>query len=222
MARSRFDKQLEQLNDMLLDMGTHIEKAIAFMKKALLENDAGLAKEAIALEELIDQKEKDIEALCLKLLLQQQPVARDLRLISAALKIITDMERIGDQASDIAEIVAEGATIPTTSKHGHFAQMADAAIKMVAGSVEAFVKKDLQIAKDVIKYDDVMDRLFNEIKSELIEFIRSGNENGEQALAMLMIAKYFERIGDHAVNIAKWARFSITGRKKSEPKNSIG
>ena len=223
MARSRFDKQLEQLNDMLLDMGAHIEKAIAFMKKALLENDAGLAKETMALENVIDQKEKDIEALCLKLLLQQQPVARDLRLISAALKIITDMERIGDQAGDIAEIVAEGATIPTaTSKHEHFAQMADAAIKMMAGSIEAFVKKDLQTAKDVIKYDDVMDRLFNEIKSELIEFIRSGNENGEQALAMLMIAKYFERIGDHAVNIAKWARFSITGRKKSEPKNSIG
>jgi len=217
--RGRFDKQLEQLNDMLLDMGAHIEKAIAMAKQALLERDIELAKKVSKLEDDIDQKEKDIEGLCMKLLLQQQPVARDLRLISAALKILTDMERIGDQASDIAEIVAESTPVLTQPQ---FAEMADAVIKMVMQSVEAFVKKDLQMAKDVIKYDDVVDGLFESVKVELIELIRADATSGEQALDLLMVAKYFERIGDHAVNIAKWARYSIAGRKKSEPKNSAG
>ncbi|MCL2752969.1 MAG: phosphate signaling complex protein PhoU [Defluviitaleaceae bacterium] len=217
--RGRFDKQLEQLNDMLLDMGAHIEKAIAMAKQALLERDIELAKKVSKLEDDIDQKEKDIEGLCMKLLLQQQPVARDLRLISAALKMLTDMERIGDQASDIAEIVAESTPVLTQPQ---FAEMADAVIKMVMQSVEAFVKKDLQMAKDVIKYDDVVDGLFESVKVELIELIRADATSGEQALDLLMVAKYFERIGDHAVNIAKWARYSIAGRKKSEPKNSAG
>ncbi|MCL2235414.1 MAG: phosphate signaling complex protein PhoU [Defluviitaleaceae bacterium] len=211
--RSRFDRQLEQLNDMLQDMGAHIEKAIAMSKQALIEKDAGLAGRVVELEDEIDQKEKDIEALCMKLLLQQQPVARDLRMISGALKMITDMERIGDQATDIAEIVIEGDTTLSEAKKGQFTKMADDTIKMVAGSIEAFVKKDLQMAKDVIKYDDVVDELFDSIKSDLIELIRTDDANGGQILDLLMIAKYFERIGDHAVNIARWAKYSITGRQ---------
>ncbi|MCL2169210.1 MAG: phosphate signaling complex protein PhoU [Defluviitaleaceae bacterium] len=219
--RSKFDRQLVQLNDMLQDMGAHIERAIAMVKQALLDSDVGIANKIIELEDDIDQKEKEIEALCLKLLLQQQPVAKDLRLVSAALKMITDMERIGDQATDISEIVVEGAIIPDSIKKEQFAQMADATIEMVSKSIAAFVEQDLQIAKYVIKRDDKVDDLFDDIKKSLIDLIHADSENGEQAISLLMIAKYFERIGDHAVNIAKWARFSITGRKKTgESKNS--
>jgi len=208
--RNKFDRQLAQLNDMLVEMGVHIEKSIALSAKALREQDAELAKEVIALEDEIDQMEKDIESLCMKLLLQQQPVAGDLRLISAALKMVTDMERIGDQATDIAEIIL---TIEGNPCMEQYTQMADSTIKMVRDSIDAFVKKDLQTAQDVVKYDDVVDDLFDTIKLDLIERIRNDCDNKEWVIDLLMIAKYFERIGDHAVNIAEWAAFSITGHK---------
>jgi len=211
MMRSKFDTQLIELNDMLIEMGTLVETAIALATQALREQNVELAKTAIALEQEVDSKEKDIEALCLKLLLQQQPVATDLRMISAALKIITDMERLGDHAADISEITILLAGTPYIKKLEHIPQMAEATIKMVSKSIDAFVKKDLELAKAVIEYDDVVDALFVTVKRELIELIQADSANGEQALDLLMIAKYFERIGDHATNIAEWVVFSITG-----------
>ncbi len=220
MVRNRFDTQLTLLNTEIIEMGSLCEEAISEAVKALIDNDKGLAKKTIETDKLIDQKEKDIEALCLKLLLQQQPVARDLRLISAALKMITDMERIGDQAADIAEIVSVAdLSLPRDFKHTK--QMAEATIKMVTESVEAFVQRDLVLAREVIAYDDVVDDLFDVVKGEVIDIIAeiSKEPKGSQAqnkksvdlIDILMIAKYFERIGDHATNIAEWVEFSITG-----------
>ena len=210
--RNKFEEQLDLLNDMLIEMGTLIETAIALSTQALREQDAVLAKQAIEYDTQVDQIEKDIEALCLRLLLQQQPVARDLRLISAALKMITDMERIGDQAADIAEITVLLAGKPYIKKLVHIPQMATATVKMVTDSIDAFVRKDLELARAVIAYDDEVDELFGKVRTDLIALIHTDIENGEQALDFLMIAKYFERIGDHAVNIAEWVVFSITGK----------
>ncbi|NLP00157.1 MAG: phosphate signaling complex protein PhoU [Clostridiaceae bacterium] len=214
--RSRFDEQLELLNKELLEMGALIEHAIESASKALINQDIDSAKKAIEFDREVDQKEKDIESLCLKLLLQQQPVARDLRQISAALKMITDMERIGDQAADISGIVIYLAGAPYIKKLEHLPQMADAAIRMVKGSIDAYVKKDLTLAKKIIDMDDIIDDLFVVIKNELIERIHEKVENGEQAVDLLMVAKYFERIGDHAQNIAEWVEYSITGKHKGE------
>ena len=211
MMRSKFDEQLAQLNDLLVEMGTLAVDAIYLISRALVEQNVELADQAIAIEEDIDQKETEIEALCLKLLLQQQPVARDLRMISSALKMITDMERIGDQAADISEITKYLAEEPYIKKLEHIPQMAEATAHMVKGSIEAFVKRDLALAKSIAEYDDVVDNLFDEIKDELIELIRVDSANGKQAIDLLMIAKYFERIGDHAVNICEWVEFGITG-----------
>ena len=191
-------------------MGALCENAIACAVKALENNDRGLAEDAMKAEREIDQKERDIEGLCLKLLLQQQPVAKDLRLISSALKMITDMERIGDQASDIAEIVAY-VNLSESKNHVHVSDMARATIKMVNDSIDAFVKRDPELANSVIGYDDIVDELFLKIKNDLINLIARDTSYGEQALDILMIAKYLERIGDHAVNIAEWVVFSITG-----------
>lgn len=210
--RSTFDQQLLTLNTLLIEMGAQIEAAIAQSITALKQQDVELAKKTIAADVEVDQKEKDIEALCLKLLLQQQPVAKDLRLISAALKMITDMERIGDQAADIAEISIYLSERPPIKKLVHIPQMAEAAAKMVTESVDAFVKKDLALAHFVIAYDDVVDGLFDTIKNDLIERISADSRNGGQAIDLIMIAKYLERIGDHAVNIAEWVAFSITGK----------
>jgi phosphate transport system protein len=171
-----------------------------------------IAKKVIQVEDDVEQKEKDIEALCLKLLMQQQPVAKDLRVISAALKMITDMERIGDQAADISEIVVMMNGQPYVNELVHIPKMAQATVKMVTDSLDAYVKKDLKLAKSVIEYDDVVDDLFDKVKHDLIELIRGDNPNNEQAIDLLMIAKFFERIGDHACNIAKWVVYSITGR----------
>ena len=211
--RSRFDEQLAKLNDMMVEMGALIEKTITLATEALKEQDVELAKKAITFEDDVDQMEKDIEALCMKLLLQQQPVARDLRLISAALKMITDMERISDQAADISEIVILMAKAPYIQKPERIPQMAAATVKMVTDSIDAFVRKDLKLAQEVIKYDDVVDGLFDEVKFRLIELMRADNANSEQAIDFLMIAKYFERIGDHACNIAEWVIYSITGKQ---------
>ena len=211
--RNRFDNQLAEMNNELISMGALCENAIASAVKALLEGDIKLAAAAIRIDQEIDRKEREIESMCLKLLLQQQPVASDLRLISSVLKMITDIERIGDQASDIAEIVTylSGACGLNT----HIDRMAQATIKMVTNSLDAFVRRDLTLAWSVIEYDDVVDRLFDECKSDLIAEIAQNPEDGERVLDVLMIAKYLERIGDHATNIAEWVEFSITGSHKS-------
>lgn len=216
MMRSRFDEQLELLNNELLEMGALIEHSIESASQALINQDIEAAKKAIEFDKQVDQKEKDIESLCLRLLLHQQPVARDLRQISAALKMITDMERIGDQAADISGIVIYLADTPYIKRLEHLPQMANAAIRMVNGSIDAYVKKDLPLAREIIAMDDIVDDLFVIIKDELIERIHEKTENGGQALDLLMIAKYFERIGDHAQNIAEWVEFSITGQHKGE------
>ena len=210
--RDVFENQLTQLNNMLIEMGGMIEKAISTAIKALIEQDVDAAKKAIGYDEEIDRYEKDIEALCLKLLLMHQPVAKDMRIISAALKMITDMERIGDHAADISEITILLAGKPYIKKLEHIPQMADAAIKMVTESIDAFVKNDLELARAVMKYDDVVDEFFDKVKFDLIKLINEDITNGEQALDFYAIAKYFERIGDHAVNIAEWVAFSITGK----------
>lgn len=209
--RNRFDRQLCTLNDELIEMGSMIEKAIETAIKALVNQDAEMARNAIDSDDEIDRQERVIENLCLKLLLQQQPVARDLRLISSALKMITDMERIGDHASDISEITIALADKPYIKKLEHIQKMAKETMVMLVGSVEAFVNKDLNKANAVIKQDDVVDDLFEKVKSELINVIHENADMGEQAADLLMVAKYFERIGDHATNISEWVIFSITG-----------
>lgn len=209
--RTRFDEQLALLNDELTTMGSLCEQAIELILKALSE-DSELAKQVGLLDDEIDQKERDIESLCMKLLVQQQPVARDFLQISAALKMITDMERIGDQADDIAEIIIS-LNASTLKEHTEIVEMAEATMKMVTNSIDAYVKKDIELAKEVIAYDDVVDECFTDIKSVLIKDIVDNPNDGEIVLNMLMIAKYFERIGDHATNIAEWVLFSITGEK---------
>ena len=212
--RSRFDEQLNILNTDMIEMGALCEESIALASKALTTGDVSLAERVSELSADIDQKERDIESRCMKLLLQQQPVARDLRQISAALKMITDMERIGDQAEDIAEIITylEGRTAEETV---HIRDMAAETISMVTDSVDAYVKNDTELAKAVIVHDDKVDEYFDIVKSSLIKMIAENPENGEYALDLLMIAKYFERIGDHATNIAEWVIFSVTGEHKN-------
>ena len=208
--RSRFDEQLALLNRELIEMGSLCEEVIALASRALTEGDRELAAKVAPLDEEIDQKERAIESLCLKLLLQQQPVARDLRQISAALKMITDMERIGDQADDISEIIIYLGG--RTAEHDDLLRsMARATIKRVTESVDAYVKHDTILAEKVIADDDTVDDYFEQVKRALIGKIAATPDDGEYALDLLMIAKYFERIGDHAVNIAEWVIFSITG-----------
>lgn len=210
--RNRFDRQLVQLNNELIEMGGMIEKAISDTVKALVNQDIELASNVIEYDEEIDHQEREIEQLCLKLLLQQQPVAKDLRLISAALKMITDMERIGDHATDISEITIELSKESYIKKLDHIQQMAKETMVMLVQSVEAFVNKDMDKARTVIVHDDVVDDLFNKVKAELIAMIHEDVNTGEQASDLLMAAKYFERIGDHATNISEWVIFSITGQ----------
>ena len=208
--RNKFDMQLDRMNEMLIEMGELCGKAIANATKSVEAKDLEMAKMVISEDEEIDQLEKDIERLCLKLLLQQQPVARDLRQISAALKMITDMERIGDQAADIAEILISG-QIKEMSAHGYLVDMASQTSEMVKKSIQAFVEKDLDMTRKVIVADNDVDQLFDQIKEALITFLAKEQSKGGEALDMLMIAKYLERIGDHATNIAEWVEFSITG-----------
>ena len=213
--RNRFDRQLEQLNNELIEMGSLIEHAIQSAVTALVKKDVEQAKAAIEFDQEVDRQERDIEALCMKLLLQQQPVARDLRLISAALKMITDMERIGDQAADISEITMMMAENPYAHDLSLISQMAMETILMVTHSVDAFVQKDLELAKSVINHDDIVDKLFDDSKQKLILMIQENASYSEQAADLLMVAKYLERIGDHATNIAEWVIYSITGSHDS-------
>ena len=212
--RSKFDEQLALMKNELIRMGALCEEAISLTAKALNDGDRALAEKVEPLEAEIDQMERDIETLCLKLLLQQQPVARDLRQISAALKIVTDMERIGDQAADIAEIIlamlSEG-YVPEDV--GHIRDMAAETIKMVTESVDSYVRQDTAQARRVIARDDVIDGYFTRVRSVLIQRIAANPGGGERALELLMIDKYLERIGDHAVNIAERVIFSVTGHK---------
>ncbi len=206
--RNLFDKQLSHLNAELITMGALCEDAISAAAEYLLENDSSLKETVFEADRQIDQKERDIENLCMKLLLQQQPVARDLRTVSSALKMISDMERIGDQASDIAEMVCFVNSACLTGKV-HIADMAKATIKMVTQSVDSFVKSDADLARSAIALDDTVDNLFLKVKGELIESVKEGQSDAEALIDLLMIAKYFERIGDHAENIAQWVIYSL-------------
>ena len=213
--RNRFDNQLAELNNELISMGALCENAIASAVKSLIDGDTKLAAAAIRIDHEIDRKEREIESMCLKLLLQQQPVASDLRLISSVLKMITDMERIGDQAADIAEI------IPFFLSHNTFdctlvCRMAQQASSMVTQSVDAFVRRDVYLARSVAGQDDLVDEDFTAVKQALIAAIAREPGQGEVALDLLMIAKYFERIGDHAVNLSEWVEFSVTGVHKHD------
>lgn len=209
--RNRFDEQLERLNVELIRMGALCEDAISQAAKTLETPTDEFRQIVYETDHEIDRKEREIESLCMRLLLRQQPVASDLRMISSALKMISDMERIGDQAADIAEMTAhlEGDGMDSRL---HIAEMARATIKMVTDSVDSFVRRDLELARAVQAYDDVVDKLFNRVKKELVELIARDHTSGEDCIDLMMIAKYFERIGDHAVNIAEWVEFSVTGR----------
>ena len=206
--RNYFDRQLELLNEEMTQMGALCEDAIALAAKALTERSKELAGKVPAISSALDQKERDVEDICLKLLLRQQPVAGDLRQISAALKMITDMERIGDQAEDIVDLIPK---MSGTAEEEPLQKMAIAAQKMVTEAVDAYVKQDLALAKKVMGDDDIVDAYFNQVKSDIIAMIAANPGDGEYALDLLMIAKYFERIGDHCTNIAEWVEFSLTG-----------
>lgn len=212
--RNKFDMQLEMLNDSLTHMGELCQVAIYRVAEALRGGDMQQARDVMEADTEIDHMEKDIERLCLKLLLQQQPVARDLRQISAALKMITDMERIGDQTSDIAEIMLSSKNVQLWSTK-QIDEMADAVAKMVDDSVAAYVKKDLELAREVMDADDAVDEMFEMIRAQVIEAIAAGKD-GSRMIDVMMVTKYLERIGDHATNIAEWVEFSITGVHKGQ------
>jgi phosphate transport system protein len=212
--RSRYDEQLSILNSELIEMGAMIEDAITKAVRALEGRDVESAKQVIRNDRAIDEKEREIESLCLKLILIEQPVASDLRQVSAALKMITDMERVGDNAADISELCVYLSGRKHITNWTNMKEMSVAAVKMLKDAIDAFVKSDLNLAESVVIYDDVVDDLFDAVKRDLIRLIREDAGNGEQAIDLLQIAKYLERIGDHAVNIAEWVIFSITGVHK--------
>lgn len=214
--RSRFIHELEQLNSDLLEMGALAERAIGEAVDALVDGDAEKARQTMEADPAVDDKEKEVERRCFRLLLQQQPVATDLRLISTALKMTTDLERIGDQAQDIAEIALRLIRDDYRGRPRHIPEMAVAAREMVKSAIDAYVAKDLDGARRVIEQDDVVDRLFLRVRDEVIDLIRGDGGAGEFAVDLLMVAKYLERIGDHATNIAGWVIFSITGQHGHE------
>ena len=206
--RNVYQEQLHNLNRELIQMGAACEEIIAFAAKALTDYSSELEEKTNQVGAVIDESERAIENICLKLLLRQQPVAGDLRQISAAMKMITDMERIGDQAEDIVDLIPK---MSGTAEEEPLQKMAIAAQKMVTEAVDAYVKQDLALAKKVMGDDDIVDAYFNQVKSDIIAMIAANPEDGEYALDLLMIAKYFERIGDHCTNIAEWVEFSLTG-----------
>ena len=211
--RAYFDQQLDLLKDEMVYMGGLCEEAIQLTVDALLNGDIKRAKTINNMMSQISQQERSIENICLKLLMQQQPVARDLRTISAALKMVTDMERIGIQACEIAEIISVG-NIEQAADKVDFQKISDAVSNMVHMSLQAFGDKDMELANEVLKYDDVVDNLFCDIRGDLIGRLKAGSNDAEYLMDMMMIDKYFERIGDHATNIAEWVEFSVTGIHK--------
>lgn len=214
--RNNYNIQLKKLNDEMIEMGSMIEKVIEDAIHALVSQDGVLARQVIERDDEIDQQERNIETLCFKLLLMEQPVATDLRQVSSALKMVTDMERIGDHASDISELTIQMAGTPYIKKLENIQQMAKESMQMLVNSIEAFVELDLEKAKQVIKQDDVVDALFVTVKNELIQLICKNADDGEQETDLLMVAKYLERIGDHATNISEWVIYYITGEYVSE------
>ncbi len=219
--RNRFDRELQILEEMLTHMGELCEVAITNATNAIKDGNAQMARSVIEADEEIDQMEKDIERLCLKLLLQQQPVAKDLRRISAALKMITDMERIGDQTSDIAEIVISSDS-NTPAYSDEIVAMAAEVSRMVVDSVTAYVNKDLGLAQEVLEADNVVDNYFDEVRDKLIDYIRQEKgEHGRHIFDLIMVTKYLERIGDHATNISEWVEFSITGVHRKAPDSEL-
>lgn len=211
IKQSRFEKQLAALNEQMVQMGSMVEQSIEMAASALVKQDTEKAEQVIEYATDVSNQERQIESACMKLLLCQQPVAKDLRTVSSALKMITDMERIAVQSAEISELTIRMADTPYIKKLEHIQDMAKETILMVVKSIEAFVNRDLEQAQEVISMDDRVDDLFIAIKNELIQLINEDTSNGEQATDLLMIGKYFERIGDHAVNIAQWVTFSITG-----------
>ena len=213
--KNRFDEQVDVLNTQMIEMGAMIETTIEGACDALLNGDLSKARAIMEADTVVDRKEREIESLCLRMLLTRQPVAHDLRVVSSALKMITDMERIGDQAADISEIVTM-MDYAAVKQPAHFGAMARAAIDMVHRAIDAYVRRDVVLARDVIQSDDTVDDLFTDVKRELIELLAVDAARGSEALDLLMIAKYFERIGDHATNIAEWVEYSVTGYYKGE------
>lgn len=207
--RSKFDEQLNNLNQEMMHMGTMIEESIQRAIEAFINQDVDAAKEIMDGDAAVDREQKKIESICFTLLMQQQPVARDLRTISAAMKMVTDMERIGDHAADISEMTIMMSRNPYKVNIGDVKKMASETMLMLIRSIEAYVEKSNEKAQQVMKQDDVVDDLFDQVKAELIDFIRANPEDGEQAEDLLMVAKYFERIGDHATNIAEWVEFAL-------------
>lgn len=214
--RKKFEEQLSTLNDEMIRMGTMIEENIQRAIDSLVKRDAEMAKEIMEKDELVDKKQKEIETLCFNLLIQQQPVARDLRVITAAMKMVTDMERIGDHAADISEMTLFLADKDRNPTYDTLLKMAAEASVMLIQSIDAYTKKDREQARGVIAHDDVVDELFCDVKRELIELIRSNPDSGEQEIDLLMVAKYLERIGDHATNIAEWVIYSLDDRIRTE------
>ena len=209
--RTVFEKQLKEINNELIEMGELIKESVRIAIKGLINKDTDVLEAVITSDSRVNEKEKKIEKLCLQVLLKQQPVAKDLREVLATLKMITDMERIGDQAADICEVTLRLIKKNSTEKLDELQEVAKESMLMVMQSPDSFVKKDLDLAREVIKHDDVVDSLFLSIKKELIELMSEKVETGEEAANLLMIAKYFERIGDHSTNIAEWVIFSMTG-----------
>ena len=208
--RSKFDEQLHLLNQEMMQMGSMIEDSIQKAINALIDQNVELAKKIMDNDTQIDHEQKKIENLCFNLLMQQQPVAKDLRVISAAMKMVTDMERIGDHAADISEMtILMSSDKPYRVNIEHVKSMASETMLMLIRAIEAYVEKNNDKAHVVMKQDDVVDELFDKVKAELIDFIREHPEDGEQAEDLLMVAKYFERIGDHATNIAEWVEFAL-------------
>ena len=213
--KTRFDEQVDVLNAQMIEMGSMIETTIEAACDALQNGDLAKARAIIEADSIVDRKEREIESLCLRMLLTRQPVAHDLRVVSSALKMITDMERIGDHAADISEI-STFIDYAAGLQPEHFGAMSRAAIDMVHRAIDAYVKQDVTLAREVIASDDTVDELFTDVKRELIELLGADATRGSEALDLLMIAKYFERIGDHATNIAEWVEYSVTGLYKGE------
>jgi len=214
--RTHYEKELKNVFDNLVIMCGHVEKAIEKCIKALTDRNDELAKEVFEEDKLIDRMERDIEQACLKILLMEHPVASDFREVSAALKMITDLERIGDQASDIAEITLQFGEEEYIKKVEHIPQMATIVIQMVRDSVQSYINRDVELARSLDKTDNKVDELFNTVMADLVALIKKNPDNAEQAILFMMITKYLERIGDHAVNIGEWVEYAITG---NHPKN---